>query len=219
MAADDIYLAEYHFEGPTSPASIGLHYQEDVAEDSSTSGPRVLAESLEAVHLAPIKNVLSDDWFVASLTVRKISFMDEPISRIDLPDGVGLRAGPALPANMSWLLKQTQALFGPKHNGRIYVPGLAESDTLIGVLTSAFFTGVATTLAAAFQATIVQISAGTGRWKPGVINRVVLQAPLEEEPPEPLDWEGSFSPLGTVIPWTIISSQRRRASRVIGAIG
>lgn len=217
MAADEIYLAEYHFEGPTSASSFGLHYQETVGEDSGQTGPRTLAVALEAVHVTPIKDVLSNDWSFASITVRKVSAPDEPIARVDINTGVGLRTGPSLPANMAWLLKQTQTLFTPRHNGRIYIPGLAESDTLIGVLTNAFHTGQATALAAAMQADIAQLSAGTGIWKPGLINRVVLKLPLLEEPPEPLDWEGSFSALGSTVAWTIISSQRRRASKVVGA--
>lgn len=219
MAADEIYLAEYHFEGPTSPSSFGVHYQETVAEDSAETGPKVLALSIDAVHVAPIKAVLSDDWILASITVRKVSAQDEAISRVDTNGGVGLRVGPSLPANMSWMCKQTQTLFGPKHNGRIYVPGLAEGDTLIGVLTNAFATTQAAALAAAFQANIAQISAGTGVWTPGIINRTVLEFPRIADPEADLDWLGSFSAIGTVVPWTIISSQRRRATKVVGAIG
>jgi hypothetical protein len=118
---------------------------------------------------------------------------------------------------MAWMIKATQTLFGPKHNGRIYIPGLAESDTTIGVLTNAFATTQAAALAAALATPIAQVSAGTGIWTPGIINRTVLELPRETEPDDPLDWQGAFSPIATLNAWTIISSQRRRATRVIGA--
>jgi hypothetical protein len=217
MAADDIYLAEFHFEGPTSAASTGLYYQEDTGHDAAVIGTTILAESLEDVLLTPFKNVLSDDWWLSSITVRLVSNFLERISRFDVVGGVGLRTGPALPANMAWLCKATQSLFGPKHNGRIYIPGLAETDTTIGVLTNAFATTEAAALATALATSIAQISAGTGVWSPGIINRTVLNFPRIADPEAALDWEGAFSPIATLNAWTIISSQRRRVSRVVGA--
>jgi len=212
MAADDISLAEFHFEGPTSAASFGIHFQETTAHDASVTGTKVLAESLDATLTAAIRGVLSDDWSFASITVRLKSATDEAIARHDVSTGIGLRTGPSLPANMAWLVKQSQSLFTPKHNGRVYIPGIAEGDTLIGVLTNAFATGAAATLAAALGDPIPQVSAGSGIWESGIINRLVLDAA-----PPAKDWDGAFSPIATTNPWTIISSQRRRATRVVGA--
>jgi hypothetical protein len=212
MAADDIYLAEFHFEGPTSASSFGIHYQETTGHDASVPGTRILAESLDADLTAAIRGVLANDWSFASITVRAKNHQTESIAREDITTGVGLRAGPSLPANMAWLCKQSQSLFGPKHNGRVYIPGLAEGDSTIGVLTNAFATGAAATLSTAIGANIAQISAGSGVWEPGIINRLVLDAA-----PPAKDWEGAFSPVATTNPWTIISSQRRRATRVVGA--
>lgn len=212
MAADDITLATFHFEGPTAASSFGIHYQETTAHDASTHSTQALAEALDAVLSTPIKSALSDDWSFASIVVRLLNVTVEPKWRHDINAGDGLRVGPALPANQTWLIKQSQLLFPPKSNGRIFFPGLAEGDTTIGVLTNAFITGPAVVLTAAMQAPVAQLSAGTGIWTPGVISRKVLDAA-----PPAKDWAGAFSEIGVMNPWSIIAHQRRRRSKVVGA--
>ncbi len=212
MAADDITLAEFHFEGPTSPASFGVHYQETTGISGNRFATRELVEALLVAVKTPIVSVLSNDWHFTAITVRIKSNDNEPFVRSDITAGIGLRAGPALPANMAWIIKQGQATFPAKSNGRIYIPGLGEADSLIGVITNVFLVGAAKDLADAFALDVNQTSAGTGIWAPGVISRKVLNA----NPPVK-DWAGAFAPIQTMTAWTIISSQRRRRTRAIGA--
>jgi len=212
MAADDITLAEFHFEGPTSAASFGIHYQEDVAIGGFEFSTRELAKALILALKTDIVLVLCVDWHFTCVTVRVKSNAQEPFVREDVFAGIGLRAGPGLPANMSWFIKQSQATFSPKSNGRIFVPGLGEPDSVIGLLTNVFMTGAAQTLADTLQAVVVQAAAGPGRWSPGIISRKVLNAG-----PPPKDWEGAFAPIQSQTAWPIISSQRGRRTRVTGA--
>lgn len=212
MAADNITLAEFHFEGPTSPASFGMHYQETIPHSTGGFAVRRLAQALVLALKAPLIAVLSNDWRMTSVTVRVKSVADEPFAREDVFAGLGLRAGPALPANMSWIIKQSQSLFSPKSNGRVYIPGLGEADSIVGVLTTVFLDGVAQALADALALTIAEAGGGAGRWEPGIISPKVRDAG-----PPPKDWEGAFAPIESMTAWSIISSQRRRASRVIGA--
>jgi hypothetical protein len=212
MAADNITEARFHFEGPTSPASFGMHYQETVPHSTGGFAVRRLVQALILALKAPIVAVLSNDWKLASMTVRVKSVANEPFVREDVFAGLGLRAGPALPANMSWIIKESQATFPPKSNGRIYVPGLGEPDTLVGVLTSVFLTGTAQALADALALTIEEAGGGAGRWEPGIISPKVRDAG-----PPPKDWEGAFAPIESMTAWSIISSQRKRKTKVIGA--
>jgi hypothetical protein len=212
MAADDITLAEFHFEGPTSPASFGMHYKENEPHSGGGFAVRQLAQALILAFKDPIVAILSNDWHFTSVTVRTKSVATEPFVREDVFAGLGLRAGPALPANMSWIIKQSQGTFSAKSNGRIYVPGLGEPDSIVGVLTNVFLTGVAQDLADALAEEVVEQAAGTGRWTPGIISVKVRDAG-----PPPKDWEGAFAPIGSMTAWSIISSQRRRASKVTGA--
>lgn len=212
MAADDITLAEFHFEGPTSPASFGMYYQETVPHSGGGFAVRQLVQALILALKAPIVGVLSVDWHLASITVRPKSVANEPFVREDVFAGLGLRAGPALPANMSWIIKQSQGTFPPKSNGRVYIPGLGEPDSLVGVLTNVFLTGAAQALADALVLVVEEQAAGAGRWTPGIISPKVRDAG-----PPPKDWEGAFAPIESMTAWSIISSQRRRASKVTGA--
>jgi hypothetical protein len=123
-----------------------------------------------------------------------------------------LRVGPALPANNAILIGLSQGLYTAKHNGRIFIPGIAEGDTVIGNLTAAF---QATPLAAFVNAIAVQLeeeSGGTGRWNLGVINGFILH-----NSPPVLDWQTAFSQVISVNGSPIIAGQKRRQSKVRGA--
>lgn len=212
MPADEIMLAEFHFEGPTSSASFGVHYQETVVHDGGGFSCRALAKALIVTLKAPIVGALSNDWHHTSVTVRPKSVSNQPLCREDVFAGLGLRPGPALPANMSWIIKQSQGTFSAKSNGRVFIPGLGTPDSIVGQLTNVFLTGPAQALADALALVIEEISFGTGRWTPGIISRKVLNAG-----PPPKDWEGAFAPIGSMTAWVIISSQRKRKTPVIGA--
>lgn len=212
MAADDITVAEFHFEGPTSAASFGMHYQETVPISGGGFSVRQLAQALILALKAPIVGVLSNDWHFASVTVRVQSNAKEPFVREDVFAGIGLRAGAALPANMAWIIKQSQGFFGAKSNGRVFIPGIGKPDTLVGVMTNVFLTGAAQDLADALALVVVEQAAGAGRWTPGVISPKV-----RDEGPPPKDWEGAFAPIDSMTAWPIISSRRGRHTRVTGA--
>lgn len=212
MAADDIYSATMHFEGPTSAASFGLFYQQSINHTAAVFGTEALAEAANDQLKTPVKNALSDDWHLSAIVCRLHNATVEPKHVFDVEAGVGVRLGPALPANMTWMCRQSQILFSPKSNGRVFIPGLAEGDSAVGVLTNAFATGAAAALATALQTALTEVSAGAGVWAPGVISRKVLDAA-----PPAKDWEGAFSQVGTVTAWTIIAHQRRRKTRVTGA--
>lgn len=212
MAADDITLAVFHFEGPTSAASFGMHYQETVPPSGGGFAVRQLVQGLIVTLKDPIVLVLSNDWHLASITVRVQSNAKEPAVREDVFAGLGLRAGPALPANMAWIIKQSQGFFGAKSNGRVFIPGIGKPDTLVGVMTNVFLTGPAQALADALATVIVELGGGAGRWTPGIIS-----AKVRDEGPPPKDWEGAFAPIESMTAWPVISSRRGRKTRVTGA--
>jgi hypothetical protein len=112
---------------------------------------------------------------------------------------------------MSWIIKQSQGTFSAKSNGRIFIPGVGENDTIVGQLDNTFLTGVAQFLADALAEVVVENGGGTGRWTPGIISRKVLN-----QGPPPKDWEGAFAPIGSMTAWVIISSQRLRKTPIIG---
>jgi hypothetical protein len=212
MAQDDIYEVKSHFQNPSSASSVRLYYQEQVARSGVGTDCSVLAQSWATALATLFRNCLADDWFMTSVVARKVDGDPTPKWRDDLPVQVGVRAGPALPSNNAMLMQLQQGLFPSSSNGRVFIPGVAEGDTLVGNLTGAFMSGPLTALAAGLVAQLAEESAGTGRWDLGVISVKVLDAA-----PPAKDWQGAFSQVFGVGPSPIVATQRRRQTKVVGA--
>lgn len=212
MAADDIYLVTINLEGPSTPASFSLYYEEAVGRDGPLTDTLTLADAWDTVLASAFLACLSSDWKYPSLTVRKMVLNPVAKARIDNTVQVGGTAGPSLPANNAILLGLNQVFFAAKSNGRVFIPGVAEPQTTTGVLNTAFLDGVLLTFTNLLVAQLVQPSAGTGRWDLGVISAKVRDIALPAK-----DWEGAFSPVTSITRNPIIATQRRRQTKVRGA--
>lgn len=212
MAVEDIYEVKAHFQNPSSASSIRLYYEEAAVKSGVGTDNRVLAQSWSTA-LGPLfRDVIANDWFMSSVVVRRMVIQPLPKWRQDEAVQVGDRVGPALPANNAILMQLQQGLFPASSNGRIFIPGLAEGDTLVGNLTAAFMSGPLAALSAGMVAQLAEESAGTGRWDLGVISVKVLDAA-----PPAKDWQGAFSAVFGVGASPIVATQRRRQTKVIGA--
>ncbi len=211
MPADDIYKLDVNLEAPSGSASFGMYYEEVVSNDFVGTDTRALAESWDASIGTALINILSDDWKVPSLTVRKMVLNPVEMARLDNVIQSGTVVGPSLAANNAMMLGLKQGTFPSSSDGRLFIPGLAKGATLAGNLTSAFQTGVFLTFANALAAQLVQISAGAGRWNLGVISAKVRDIALPAK-----DWEGAFAPVTSITANPIIATQRRRQTRVRG---
>jgi hypothetical protein len=94
----------------------------------------------------------------------------------------------------------------------MFIPGIAEGDTLIGNLAVAFQTTQLQALVDALAAQLEEESAGTGRWNLGVINGLIL-----DSSPPIKDWQTAFSAVTSVSGSPIIAGQKRRQTKVRGA--
>lgn len=212
MAADDIYQVSAHFENPSGSSSFRLYYQEEVVRSGIGTDTQVLSTTFDDKLTPVIRGLLSDDFEYVSVEVQKVSGTKEAKFRTDIVTKAGLRTGPSLPANNCILIGLSQGLFPARHNGRIFIPGPAEGDTLIGNLTSAFQTGPLQAFIDALAPQLEEESAGTGRWNLGVINGEVLNSS-----PPIKDWQTAFSQVISVSGSPIIAGQKRRTTRVHGA--
>lgn len=211
MAADDIYHVAFEFQAPTGNASCGLYYQETIAQSGPGIGTTVVAEAVDAALRTEFLDCLSDTWKMPSLICRKMVIDPAPVHREDNLTQVGTVAGQALPANNCLNMALNQSTFSAKSNGRLFIPGVAEASTLVGVVTAAFLAGPFNALRDAIVLTVAELSAGAGRWVPGVISAKVRDAALPFK-----DWDGAFAPLVSVSSNPIIATQRRRQTRVRG---
>ena len=212
MAAEDIYQVSAHFENPSGASSFRLYYQEEVVRSGIGTDTQVLSTTFDDKLTPAIRGMLSDDFDYVSIVVHKVSGTKEAKFRTDIVTKAGLRTGPALPANNCILIGLSQGLFPARHNGRIFIPGPAEGDTLIGNLTDAFQTGPLQAFVNALAPQLEEESAGTGRWDLGVINNEVLNSS-----PPIKDWQGAFSQVISVSGSPIIAGQKRRTTKVRGA--
>lgn len=212
MAQDDIYQASFHFENPSGASSFRLYYQEEAVRSGVGTDTQVLSTTLEDKLATDLRGMLADDFLFTAIVVHKISGTKEAKFRTDITTQAGGRTGPSLPANNCILIGLSQGLFPARHNGRIFIPGPAEGDTLIGNLTSAFQTGPLQAFVDVLAPQLEEESGGTGRWNLGVINTLVLNSS-----PPIKDWQSAFSQVISVSGSPIIAGQKRRQTKVRGA--
>jgi len=211
MPLDDIYRADFNFEGPTSVGQFSVHYLEDASSLVDTVSCRVLAVALQAHLNVEILAVISARWRFVSVDVNKMFDDPEPRFRADSAASLGTRSVDSLPANNAMLMSLQAAGPSPRSNGRIFIPGIGETDTSVGVLTAAFLTGFADPLAAKLALTVPEDSGGAGRWDPIVISRIILDAA-----PPAKNWAGAALSVSSVTAQPIIATQRRRTTAVHG---
>lgn len=210
---DDIFSAQFHFEDPSGASSVKVYYQQTVNNTAGALDTRILAEALEDKLDSFIVAALADTFWFTGITVRL--HYDDPQPKW-LQTGnpqQGTRTGPGLPSNNCVQYGLMQSTFPIKSNGRIFFPGVPEPDTNVGVLAAAYQSGACTDLAVALADNVVALS-DTGEWSPGVISQKVLNLT-----PPTKDWAGAFAFVDSISPNPIIAIQRRRTTRVVGAIG
>ena len=211
MAEEDIYKVDVHLEAPSGNASFGVYYRETVDRDGASNDTETLADAFDNDVSTDIINVLPTDWKYPSFVVNKV--YNDPIEKFLFNNAIqaGDISGPSLPANNAAVFTLHQSTFSPKSDGRIFIPGVAEVVTAVGVLTSAHLTGVLAALADSLLAGLVQVSAGAGRWELGVISAKVRDVALPAK-----DWDASFAPVTSITRNPIIGTQRRRQTKVRG---
>ena len=211
MAEDDLYKVDVQLEAPSGNASFGVYYHETVDRDGASNDTETLADAFDADVSTAIINVLPTDWKYPSFIVSKV--YNDPVEKFLFNNAiqVGDVSGPSLPANNAAVMTLHQSTFSPKSDGRIFIPGVAEVVTNVGVLTAGHLNGVLLALADALIGGLTQVSAGAGRWELGVISAKVRDVALPAK-----DWDAAFAPVTSITRNPIIGTQRRRQTKVRG---
>lgn len=211
MSLNDIYRVTTHYELPTSAASWSIYYKETIDASGGDIDTQILAEAYSTHIAVETLAMLSQDCAQPAITCEKVFATPEAKHVVSHGTQIGVRPTDALPSNCSAVMALIQATFSPRSNGRIFVPGIAEGDTDSGVLSTTFLSTVVTPFITKLTAVIDELSAGTGRFTPGVISAKVLNAA-----PPAKDWAGAFAPLVGVAGNTIVGIMRKRATRAVG---
>ena len=215
---EDVYSARIHLEGPSQAASFYLWFEQSADNDIFAYSTEALAVAVKEKLNAPLRGVLSSQYRFTGITVRQhtttlsVTPAYRTTSSLVGGDQVGTGGGVALPANIAMLFKLSQSLFSAKSNGRIFIPGIPEQHTAAGIVLAAFQNGAMLTLAQAL-ASNYQASGDAGIYVPGVISQKILNAV-----PPAKDWEGAFSALASVSGQSILGVQKKRTTKVYGAL-
>jgi len=210
MALNDIYRLQVHYMGVSQAASSGLYYKETTLSTANGLANRSLVLSFIASHSLALRNVLSDDWELSAVQSSKVFDEPDPTHQDAPSPQEGTRLGSPLPANNCILLQLFQTTFPRTSDGRMYLPGISETDTNVGKLLSAFISAQLATLVSVLQAPVSE-SGGTGEWTPGVISATVRDAV-----PGVKNWAAAFAPVIGIQAWPVIARQVRRTTKVKG---
>lgn len=210
MAQEDIYRITVHYEGPSMASSVSLYYQEDALSTALPDAVSSLNFSFFFSVITFLRNVLSDDWLIASTRCRRLTGDKIAPDLLTFDANDGNREGRALPANNCLLIQLLQANFPRTSNGRLYLPGLTESDTDVGIIEGEFLGDQVAALGNRLATQLAE-NGGSGTWTPGVIS-----AKVRDQGPGPPDWESAFSPMSAAFGNPVIARQVRRTTKIIG---
>lgn len=213
MAEGDIYRLTLNYEGPQRAAQTAIYYQEVDGSTGPIGAVKSLNESFAFSMLSLFANVLSEEWHIPSTRAERIVGTPLPPDLLTLSERQGGRLGRPLPSNNCLLIQLLQSRFPRTSNGRFYLPGLSEDDSVIGIVDSAFMQNQVLPLTNALAQPLNE-QVGTGQWMAGVIS-----AKVRDAGPEKPDYAAAFSELIQAIGNPVIARQRRRTTRVVGQSG
>jgi len=216
VAQDDIFRLTQHYELPTSAASWSMYYNEKVAADGAFLTTERLGDAAFVHFGTTIIDMLSGDCNHVSTTCERVSPLPEAKHEINNAVQIGIIPGPSLPNNNSIVVNLAQGTQPANHNGSIRLPGIPESQTLVGNLLQSFYDTELTDFMIKLVLDIPELSGGTGIWEPIVISAQIRDAPF---PALPKDWDAAKMPVTGVVASPIIGILRKRASKVQGRAG
>ena len=211
MAENDIYRVKCYYELPTSGATWSIYFKETTASSGGAIGTELLLDAFANAMQVFTQAVLAQDCNLSMFECERVFGVKEAKSVQTLGSQAGASPTDSLPNNAAIVIKLLQSTFPGSSNGRIRLPGIAEGVTNTGVLSNVFLTGGMTDFITALVSVLDELSAGTGRWTPGVISAKVLNAA-----PPAKDWLGAFAPLIAISVNTIIGIMRKRGTRARG---
>jgi hypothetical protein len=175
MATNTYQLIINYNAGGQFAANV-LHYTFDDAGFTSTSlAAKGLTDGFDAANRTALRNILSSHVTLLTYRARCITSPGGFEGGTSLPAGtVGVRAGNLMVAGAGPVI-----IFYPtgnrKERGRIFIPGISDTDCVDGIITSAFhtvLTSSASTLISPFNA----VGGGAPVCQPVVRSRKLLQS-------------------------------------------
>lgn len=207
MATNDLYKANFRFEGAQSGFTVGIGYRQ-VSGTNDENTLQDLCDELFLMSTDEWLDVLSDQINQTGIEVFQVTGSNETPGRLALEQpNAGTVASQALPMGGSVVLKLTTDAPNSRFNGRIYISGVPESMQDLGAITGAYQTLLINLILKLDDQTI-PLGPGSAVFKPVVISR--FNEGVKRVPPVGFDVLSiAFNPF--------IKNQRRRNTKFIGA--
>ncbi len=132
MAVNDLYVLTVHYKSADAIVQFSMGYRMDSGTYGVSTGLAVCAKFV-ASYLPNLLLALSDECEVDQISFDPVTNVTELGGVANLNNALGLVVGQALPANMAALIHPKTVAPNSKHNGRIYLAGVAEGSIVAGV--------------------------------------------------------------------------------------
>lgn len=203
MSVGDLWAVKIEYFVQGRVCSVNLAYR----SEHSNPGPGI-ARSVEDAFIADVIPALEDVWSVDVETQMIYVHGVNPAGLIPaythFVAQAGNRLGGAMPNDSPSVITLVTDAPNSKHNGRVYISGISETDVDSQVLTPAFRAAQWADLGDALVADITDPAVPANIYSAVVLNRMVLGVPVT--PPSSFG-VASFAENGNIV------SQRRRRTR------
>lgn len=206
MAINNLYTAQYRFEGAGSGFTCTTAY-EQIAGTNDFNTLTQLAVALAVLLETPFKNALPSNIDMTSILTFQVTGANETPGRtvFQQPNG-GALASNALPMGAAAVISFKTVAPSSKFNGRIFIGGVAEANSNFGAITAAGIVLYQAIITALLEE-IPLIGDGEAEFRLVTISRFEDG----EERPIPIGFEviqGSVNPF--------VKQQRRRNTKFLG---
>ena len=199
----DVFEMFVQLSGQNRQMRVGFAYKQVGGPDNNTLASDCNDAWLTDV-LPTFADLLSTEITLQCLYCRRVAPAPGVPDTLNFISEAGTRAGDPIPNDSPYVIRQITDALSSKANGRQFISGVSQTDTLAGVLTAAYIAGP---LAAYLTQALLDISPPsdlTIDFQPSVICRIVDGLPLD--PPV-------ANRIIAVSNDTFIKSQRRRRTR------
>jgi len=198
MAVGSIYELKVRSSAPEAQMVNVLHYVQvtAVAEPESATVDALLAAA-DAAFSQEFVDVMPNTYVLTDFSANRIIPLPRTLDQQVIISSAGARAVTPLPAECCVVLTKRTAFAGRGYRGRIYLSGLAQSDTANGLIIAGAYATALAALATKLDNTLAS-NGNVRTWDPVIYRRATAQ----------------YTPIQSVVVRPTVRAQRRRQAGV-----
>lgn len=209
MAVGDIFQSTVYLGLDDRNVSVGLYFYETVARTLEAPGAALVLntevkDKFWADYLQPL---LSNELLYNGVKTQQVyPTREAPAETLEGTPETGALVSPATNGTNAVLVAEYGETWGPRYRGRMFIPGLPESQISAGRINGSDYGPIAVAAAIYYSLTISNVADATGRWKPCTFSD------SKDAEPDPIPAVWSQPVTAQVRPR--IATQRRRRTNI-----